>query len=197
MEEEQSVTEVLIDESSRLGEAMQHRMEAADRFVGVAGSLTGVGLTLGFAQNQPLILVVLPIAIVVIFIFVLQIYTDASMHIGHRQALEELVNARMGGPVLVTHSVVAGKHPRRASVALSAVLIAIIWVGTAILGATKVPQAFGEDFGTGATFGYCALVLLSIITLIFALIENSTAQSAAYGTATDAYQSLLPPIHGS
>lgn len=197
MDAQETVTKVLIDEISRLSEAMQNRMEAADRFVAVAGSLSGVGLTLGLVQNQRLILIVLPVAIVVIFIFVLQIYTDASMHIGHRQALEEIVNARVGEPVLVGESVVAANHPRRASVPASAALVAMIWSATVWLGWNTATEVISVDMRGLALGGYSVMILFSMATSGLALFENMRAQSAAYKAAAGAYHKSLPQGDGS
>jgi hypothetical protein len=67
--EDKTVTEAILDEIGRLGGVIESRREAAERFVAVAGSIAGIGLTLGLFQNQRVVLVGLPIAIALIFAY--------------------------------------------------------------------------------------------------------------------------------
>ena len=64
-----TVIEAILDEIGRLGGVIESRRETAERFVAVAGSIAGIGLTLGLFQDQRVVLVGLPIAIAVIFAY--------------------------------------------------------------------------------------------------------------------------------
>lgn len=187
-----TVRDALLDEIGRLGSLIEDRLQAAERFVAVAGSIAGIGLTLGLFQSQRMILIGLPVAIALIFIFMIQIYTDASTHSGHRKALEEILNARLGEPVLIGQSVVGAQHARRKSVPLSLILAACVWLATVALGASAAWPLRDSSVTDWLVFLlFCLLVAIAIATLSLAIVENVRAEPSAREATLEAYS---PPV---
>jgi hypothetical protein len=178
--------QALLDEASRLGDAIAERHAAAERFVAVAGTLVGVGLTLGLFQDQPSVLVGLPLAVVIMVLYMIQIYTDAGLHSGHRQAIEERINGNFDPPLLLGQSVIGAKHARRLSVQLTFGLVALIWVGTVALGVRAVLGLWSAGAGrTWSLLVYFVLIAVALLVVARAVWENANAEKNARETATE------------
>jgi hypothetical protein len=186
--------EALLSETSRLGDAIAERHAAAERFVAVAGAFAGVGLTLGLSQSQRVVLTILPLAVIVILIYMIQIYTDAGMHSGHRQALEIRLQSEFGYPVVVGQSHVAAGYARRRSVALTLPLVGIIWLATAIAGGFAVFHLWHSGWiRVLALILYVSVLVLAVVVAGMAAQENRHAEDAAKKTALDAWPAPPAP----
>jgi hypothetical protein len=187
--------EALLSETSRLGDAIAERHAAAERFVAVAGALVGVGLTLGLFQNQRAVLMGLPLTVIIIVIYMIQIYTDAGMHSGHRQALEMRLKSEFGYPIIVGQSQVAAKHATRPSVPCTLGLVAIIWLGTAVAGGLAVFRLFYTDRAEIIALSlYLLALVLALAVVIQAMMENRSAEKKAREAAMAAWSK--PPSGG-
>jgi hypothetical protein len=189
------ILEALLAEASRLGDAIADRHVAAERFISVAGALSGVGLTLGLKDDQKPILIGLPIGIAIIMLYMVQIYTDAAMHSGHREAIEIRLKKEFGESILVGQSLVAKKHARRLSTKLSSFLIMLVWFGAAYLGGyTVMTWTPLSGPSNGAYFwSYVALLAAAFIFICVAGHENSRAETIARSLAADAWRERLHP----
>jgi hypothetical protein len=188
-EERKIVLEAMADEASRLGNAIAERHAAAERFIAVAGTVSGVGLTLGLADQQKPILIGLPIGIAIIILYMIQIYTDAGMHSGHREALELRLKAELGQAVLVGQTHVAKQHARRPSVKLTSLLMGLAWSGTVLIGGNAV-LTWSATSGPGKeayVWIYGAVVLFAVYVMIRAARENGRAESSAMSVARSAW----------
>jgi hypothetical protein len=175
--EDDTVTAAILDEIGRLGGVIESRLDAADRFVAVAGSIAGILLTLGLFQNQRAVLAGLPIAVTLIFKFMVQTYPDASIHSGHRQALEGIAKRRLGGPVPIGQSTVAAKCPRKASARWTLVLAAVVWVATVALG----------GYTASSEFNQVSTRWLVFLALCLAIREKQSVEAKSRTIANDAY----------
>ncbi|WP_307610874.1 hypothetical protein [Pseudarthrobacter sp. W1I19] len=183
------VLDAMLSEASRLGDSIAERHAAAERFIAVAGALAGVGLTLGLKERLDIILVGLPIGLAIIILYMVQIYTDAGMHSGHRRALELHLEREFGQVVLVGQNRVATGHARRRSVALAPVLIFIVWIGTIALGGITVWSwyAIFGPWNTAYFAIYIALIAFALFVIFLAVKENVNAEKAAEKLASDAW----------
>ncbi|MFI5563353.1 hypothetical protein ACIA2T_29065 [Amycolatopsis japonica] len=180
--------QALLSETSRLGDAIAERHAAAERFVAVAGTLVGIGLTLGLFQNQKAVLLGMPVAVLIVLLYMIQIYTDAGMHSGHRHALEDRLTSEFGYPVVVGQSRVAAGYARRASVTWTMVLVGVVWLGTAMSGGFAVFQLWHQAFARGiALTGYVLVLVLALVIVGLAMRENANAEHAARKVAEAAW----------
>lgn len=180
--------EGLLSEARRLGDAIAERHAAAERFVAVAGAILGVGLTLGLFQRQPAVLAGLPFALIVVVNYMIQIYTDAGMHSGHRQAVEAKLEEEFGYPVMVGQSYVAVGYGRRRSVTWSLALTGLIWLATAVRGGFAVFNLMSPAWaGVVGLIVYIAALGLAMTVLILALLENSSAEEISKKRAMEAW----------
>lgn len=189
------ILEALLAEASRLGDAIADRHEAAERFISVAGALSGVGLTLGLKDDQKIILIGLPIGIAIIMLYMVQIYTDAAMHSGHREAIEVRLEKEFGQSVLVGQAWVAKKHARRLSTKLSFVLIMLVWLGASYLGGHTLwnwDRISGPNHGVFFWF-YIVLLAAACGSFLVAGYENSKAESNAISLAANGWRGRLQP----
>jgi hypothetical protein len=183
----------MVAEVGRLGDAIAERLSAAERFVAVAGAFAGAGLTLGLFQRQKGVLVGLPVAIGIIYLFMIQIYTDASVHVGHRRALEERLANLLSENALVGQRMLEGGYPRgysrRLSIPLTFGLVIIVWIVTVATGAQAAMQLSKTlpEFWRGALLVVGVLLLIYLIATVWvAMRENSKAETVAYRLASDA-----------
>jgi hypothetical protein len=186
--------DALLSEASRLGDAIAERHAAAERFVAVAGAILGVGLTLGLFQHQRAVLTGLPFAVIVILIYMIQIYTDAGMHSGHRQALETKLNREFGYAVVVGQSYVAAGYGRRRSVGWTLGLVSVIWLATAVSGGFALFRLLHPEWiRIVALIAYILFLVLTMIVLKQAMSENKNAEESARKIALAAWPNHLPP----
>lgn len=183
---EQAAVDAIIGETARLGDAIAERLSAAERFVAVAGALAGVGLTLGLYQDQKEVLIGLPLAVGIIFLFMMQIYTDAAMHSGHRQALEAELERLFGRPVLVGQGRVAANHSRRTSIPMTFCLVIAIWAGAVVLGAFAIADLHSGTVRCVLGGTYLFLIVLLIATMCVAIKENQGAEAKTRAIAEKA-----------
>jgi hypothetical protein len=191
------ILEALLAEASRLGDAIAERHAAAERFISVAGALAGVAFTLGLGQRQWSILVGLPVGLAVIILYMIQIYTDAGMHSGHRKAIEIYLEKEFGQVVLVGQSRVAKSHSRRPSVVIAPLVIFLVWAGTWIFGWVALgelkndvqsPNNGHSELWNDGYYGlYISLILGTLILIGQALRENAIAEKKAEAIARDAW----------
>lgn len=183
--------QALLSETSRLGDAIAERHAAAERFVAVAGALVGVGLTLGLFQNQRAVLLGLPVAVLIILIYMIQIYTDAGMHSGHRQALEARLQTEFGYPLLVGQSHVAAGYARRSSVSWTLALVVLVWLGTVVGGIVAIFQLWHQTLvQVLVLIGYFVVLAAAVLVAWLAIKENADAEKNARATAEEAWASL-------
>ncbi|WP_285500266.1 hypothetical protein [Actinokineospora sp. NBRC 105648] len=188
-EEKQKIAlQALISEAARLGDAIAERHAAAERFVAVTGAFLGIGLTLGLFQNQKTVLLALPVTILIILIYMIQIYTDAGMHSGHRQALEARLQTEFGYPLLVGQSRVAAGYARRTSVIWTLGLVGIIWLSTAVGGGWAVFQLWQQSLTRYLVLiGYLTTLALALFGVRLAIRENAEAENEAQRVAEDSW----------
>ncbi|WP_155853849.1 hypothetical protein [Arthrobacter sp. H5] len=193
-DERKLALEAMAAEASRLGDAIAERHAAAERFIAVAGTLAGVGLTLGLAEGQKPILIALPVGIAIIMLYMMQIYTDAGMHSGHREALELHLEDELGQTVLVGQTHVAKKHARRPSVGLTSGLVAICWIGTVVLGGRTVLtwDATSGPGKEGYIWVFGLIVAFAIFVMCRAFNENRFAEANAIAAARGAWSKQEP-----
>lgn len=189
------ILEALLAEASRLGNAIADRHVAAERFISVAGALSGVGLTLGLKDDQKLILIGLPVGIAIIMLYMIQIYTDAAMHSGHREAIEIRLEKEFDQSILVGQTMVAKKHARRLSTKLSSILIFLVWLGAALLGGYTLWNWCAIDGSSHGVYFWSYVVLLAaaVCFICIALHENNKAESNARSLAVSAWRVGLYP----
>jgi hypothetical protein len=156
--------------------------------VAAADSIAGIGLTLGLFQESAR-----PLGgsadrhCTDLHIHGPDIHR-ASMHSGHRQALEGIVKRRLGEPGLIVQSTVAAKCPRRSSVPWSLVLASVVWEATVALGGYSARSEFNEVSTRWLVFlAHCVVAAISVWTLFLAVRENQSAEAKSRTIAAKAY----------
>lgn len=190
------IISALLAEASRLGDAIAERHAAAERFISVAGALAGIALTLGLRDDQWPILAGLPIGLAVIILYMIQIYTDAGMHGGHRKAIELHLEREFDQVVLVGQSRVAAAYARRRSVLLTLLFTFTLWAGLVILGflaiysnVFKNPSDSANVMSIGILCLYVLLIGFASYVFCLAIKENSRAEKEAEQLAQGAWLS--------
>lgn len=164
-------------EIGRLDEDIRNSTAAVDRFLSMAGLLGAAALTIGFAKKdaQPLVLIVVPYAMAVVVIFILQIYTDNERKFVMRQHLELMKwSSSLGVPMFQPY-VLDGKYRNRGSVRAVGVIWGLLFL--ALLAASIVAAHRVLSWGLEVVhYGGLAFV---VTTITIAYLELASAEKRA------------------
>jgi hypothetical protein len=191
------VIKIMVSEVADLTRAMRELLMTADRFINLAGLIVGATLSLGLVRhgesNNWLILVFAPFGLVLVFGYLIQIYTEVEKRAGYKQYLEGRINAMLAAPILLESSVNDHSNRQRKSVFLMQILNGIGFLGLSVL---SVHETWTRFSGNGpAVFGIHILNwnAANIVCLIFAVVvivaagrENLLAADRARKAAVQA-----------
>jgi hypothetical protein len=108
-----------------LSQAIQQLQVACISYINFAGLLSIGALTVGIIQPVPLVEVFAPYALSIVFIFLIQLYTDIERLMTIREVFEQHANSQMPKPAFLGLNELSSKYRGRPSVRLISVLLAI------------------------------------------------------------------------
>jgi hypothetical protein len=181
------ILESIIDEAQEIGASMTALTGSVERFIAITGSTAGVGVTLGLFQRQHAVLVALPIVLAILYIFVVQIYTDSATLAGHKRYLETVINEVVGCDFMLARTHVAPRHDRRPSPVMSTILSLMVLI---CLSAVSIWADFRYYPDGGkllvVRIGLIALLVYCAVTIAQAVREYIAAEGQAYKSASEA-----------
>jgi hypothetical protein len=98
---------LMAGKADSLGSQVTSLLPKMENVIGVAVAVLVGAVTLGVTQKHPVILVLLPFPLIVLFAYLLQSNTEMLSRAGHKRFLEEAVNELMRRRVLLEESDVA------------------------------------------------------------------------------------------
>jgi hypothetical protein len=118
-------------------------MNSADRFVNFAGIIAAATITAGILGKDALIAILAPYALMIIFTYQIQLYTDAERFIVLLEHLEARLNASMHENVFRTKSVLDRAYRKRLSTTYMQKLYAIALLASIVVSCIKTYLSFG------------------------------------------------------
>lgn len=172
---------VLIEEARELDKASRDFLLSSDKVIALASTIAIGGLTLGLDKKQSAVLIALPFALLSVYIYMFQVYTERFSRSGHRRYLEERINELLDDPVLVNDVRVAPTRDNRPSVKLSGLLYLSALFAT-------IPIAWHSVREFQSTFRWLPLaftlaITFTLATWLQALLEMLSAADIAYASA--------------
>jgi hypothetical protein len=115
----------LLQNITYLSQAIQQLQVASISYINFAGLISVGALTVGIIQPVPLVEVFAPYALSIVFIFLIQLYTDIERLTTIKEVFEEHANSQMPAPAFLGLNQLSMKYRGRPSVRLIAVILAI------------------------------------------------------------------------
>jgi hypothetical protein len=114
----------LLQNIAYLSQAIQQLQVASISYINFAGLVSIGALTVGIIRPVPLIEVFAPYALSIVFIFLIQLYTDIERLMTIKEVFEQHANGQMPAPAFLGLNELSSKYRGRSSVRLIAVLLA-------------------------------------------------------------------------
>jgi hypothetical protein len=115
----------LLQNIAFLTQSIQQLQVASISYINFAGLISIGALTVGIIRPVPLVEIFAPYGLSIVFIFLIQLYTDIERLTTIREAFEQHANSQMPRPAFLGLNDLSSKYRGRKSVRLIAVLLAI------------------------------------------------------------------------
>jgi hypothetical protein len=115
----------LLQNIAYLTQTIQQLQVASISYINFAGLISVGALTVGIIQRVPLVEILAPYGLSIVFIFLLQLYTDIERLTTIREVLEDHANCQMPAPAFLGLNKLSSKYRGRLSVRLVAALLAV------------------------------------------------------------------------
>jgi hypothetical protein len=115
----------LLQNIAYMTQSIQQLQVASISYINFAGLISIGALTVGIIKPVPLVEIFAPYGLSIIFIFLIQLYTDIERLTTIKEALEQHANSQMPAPAFLGLNDLSSKYRGRKSVRLIAVLLAI------------------------------------------------------------------------
>jgi hypothetical protein len=115
----------LLQNIAYLTQTAQQLQVASISYINFAGLISVGALAVGIIRKVPLIEIFAPYGLSIVFIFLIQLYTDIERLTTIREVLEAHANRQMTAPAFLGLNKLSSKYRGRGSVRLSPVLLAI------------------------------------------------------------------------
>jgi hypothetical protein len=190
---------VLASKADSLGSQVTSLLPHMENFIGVAVAILVGAVTLGVTQKHPVILVLLPFPLIILFAYLLQANTEMLSRAGHKRFLEETVNKLLQRRVLLEESDVAPKTLHgtgplgalgRPSIAMVQGFMVLLLCGAIVLGITHLSSVKGS---LGLVAFWVSLTA-GVAMLILAAVEQMHAYDGGYEAAKAGFEGAPEPI---
>jgi hypothetical protein len=189
-----AIVPLLASKAESLGNQVTGLLPKMENFIGVAVAILVGAVTLGVTQKHPVILVLLPFPLIILFSYLLQSNTEMLSRAGHKLFLEQKVNELLGKRVLLEESDVAAQtlHGRlpfgRLSIMLIQALMVLLLAGSVVLAITRLDVV--ED--TAGQVGFWLALTAGLGLLTSAALEQSRAYRGGYQAAKAGFEATAP-----
>jgi len=188
------VLSLLANQAVSLGGQVTQLLPRMENFLGVSTAIVVGSISLGVAERHPVVLVVLPFFLIILYVYLVQSNTEMLSRAGHMKFLEEQVNAIVSRRVLLQESDVSPTlHGRirfgRLSIVLIQSLMLVLLLGTVALAIANLWSL--ESLAWHLLFW--AALFAGLLTLASATWELSRAYSRAYDAARKGFGGSPPP----
>lgn len=194
-QEDQLVITVLSNKAVSLGTEVTGLLPKMENFLGVTVAIMIGAITLGATDDHPLIFVLLPFPLIVLYVYLLQANTEMLSRAGHKRFLEAKVNELLERPVMLEESHVAltlqgPTHYGRWSIIMIQSTMVILLLGVVALAIANVGTLeqlhWKIVFWTGLNLG--------AVNLAVAAVEQGRAYQLGYNAARAGYSGDPPPV---
>ena len=173
--------DTLIRESQELRKSVQDGFATGERFFAIGVTVVVGGLTLALVNDHPIVFVVLPFPLLLLFASALQLFAEALNRAGYRCYLETLVNRELGRPVLIEESFVAASRQGRVSLPIMQTMFVLAVVAAMV---KSVLTAFSNLDDRVA-----AVVVLALIAGAWMMLAAFNEMNSSFRRGYDAASS--------
>jgi hypothetical protein len=191
----EALVPLLASKAESLGNQVTGLLPKMENFIGVAVAVLVGAVTLGVTQKHPVILVLLPFPLIILFGYLLQSNTEMLSRAGHKRFLEEKVNELLERRVLLEESDVAPKtlhgktHFGRLSIVLIQASMVLLLVGSVVLAITRLDTVKGP----AGHIGFWSALAVGAGLLVTAALEQSRAYTGGYEAARAGFEGAPEP----
>lgn len=197
--DQDALISLLANKADSLGSQITSLLPKMENFIGVAVAILVGATTLGVTQKHPVILVLLPFPLIVLFAYLLQSNTEMLSRAGHKRFLEEAVNEMLQRRVLLEESDVApktlhgtGRFGRfgRPSIVMVQSFMVLLLCGTIALGITHLSSVKA----TAGLVVFWTSLVAGIALLMAAATEQANAYTGGYEAAKAGFEGAPEPL---
>jgi hypothetical protein len=191
----EALVPLLASKAESLGNQVTGLLPKMENFIGVAVAVVVGAVTLGVTQKHPVILVLLPFPLIVLFAYLLQSNTEMLSRAGHKRFLEKTVNELLQQRVLLEESDVAPRtlhgatHFGRLSIVMIQAFMVLLLCGTIVLAITRLDTIHSA----AGRIGFWVALAACVLMLAAAAIEQGGAYSGGYEAAKAGYEGEPEP----
>jgi hypothetical protein len=146
-------------------ERLNATIASADRFVNFAGIIAAATLTAGILGNKPLIAILAPYALTIVFVYQLQLYTDAERYAVLVRHLEGLLNTEVGEQIFFTEKVSTIKYRNRWSVKGIQIAYGVVLATIFVVSLITTRHRYGNYWLITDIAGFVACFALLTLTM--------------------------------
>jgi hypothetical protein len=106
------IIDTLIKESMDLRKHINDAFVSIDRYIAISTALTAAGFTVGLVNDHPVVIILLPLALLPLYTYLFILQGDALNRAGHRCHLEVTVNQELERAVLIEEAFVIASRQR-------------------------------------------------------------------------------------
>lgn len=166
-------------------------MNSADRFVNFAGIIAAGTVTAGILGKKPLIAILAPYALVIIFTYQIQLYTDAERYTVLLEYLESQLNNSIHECIFRTKSVLSRAYRKRRSTTLMQGMYAVVMLASLAVSAIKAYTTYGLPWLIVDVVG---VVTVASVLLGAAALELKRAQTEVEANLADSKDPTVAEI---
>lgn len=178
-----------IQEANNLGERLRDNMKTIDNANNIGLAVITAGVSFGVTQNEPVVLILMPIVLIVVVVHCVQTFTELLMMGGQRRCLEEVLREELGEFVLFSETVVAPLRVGALDLTMQQGLYGLLLLTLTAFG---ISQALDHLSGVWQAVYYAGIVY-GLVTLAVSLKRMATAYDDAYAAASSALTKSPPP----
>lgn len=195
----EALVSLMASKADSLGNQVTSLLPKMENFIGVAVAILVGAVTLGVTQEHPIILVLLPFPLIVLFAYLLQSNTEMLSRAGHKRFLEEAVNQLLRRRVLLEESDVAPKtlhgsgrfgNYGRPSIMMVQSFMVLLLCAAIALAITHLDSVNG----TVGQVVFWAALMAGIALLVAAAIEQGRAYGGGYKAAKAGFEGAPEPV---
>jgi hypothetical protein len=173
-------------------------MNSADRFVNFAGIIAAATVTAGILGKEPLIAVLAPYALIIIFAYQVQLYTDAERYTVLLEYLEAQLNDSTRQSIFRTTSVLDRAYRKRLSTSIMQVVYGIVLLASLVVSAIKAYLTYGLPWLVADLVGVISLGSLLLGAALRELFQAQEQVEANLSSPVDPHDATRPveqPVH--
>ena len=175
---------------SAVSDRLTATMNSADRFVNFAGIIAAATITAGIVGKEALIAVLAPYALIIIFTYQVQLYTDAERFTVLLEYLEGQLNDYMHQSVFRTKSVLDRAYRKRRSTAFMVAMYGAIMLASLVVSAVKAYTSYGWPWLIVDVMGAVGAAVLLLGAALMELKQAEDQVTASLSVSADPHAAI-------